>query len=93
MSPQKTYYAFTCCKLHALTNDKTGSNLPRDLCKAGWKFAKTVTLGPNEKSRIGLHVQKSLADIEMQGYHIVENKVAVTGKVVPPDAGPSRPDR
>jgi hypothetical protein len=92
MSTQKTYYAFTCDKLHALTNDQTGSNLPKDLCKAGWKFSKTVTLGPNEKSRIG-HVQKSLADIEIQGYHIVENKLAVTEKVVPPDGGLSRPGR
>ncbi len=92
-STPKTYYAFTCGKLKALTDDQTGGKLPKALCPAGWKFWKTVKIGPNEKSRIGLDVQKALIDIETHGYHIVEIKVAVTEKLVPPPSVPVKKRR
>ena len=67
------YFVFECSPdLYAITNDATGSNLPSDRCKAGWRFLRTITLSKGEKHRIVLNVTEALADIAAKGYHLVD---------------------
>jgi hypothetical protein len=57
--------------LFAVTNDRTGSNLPRSECPTGWAFEKSVDMchvGTAVGSRA--NASAAIADLSRSGYHI-----------------------
>jgi len=63
-------YVFRCGirRVWAITDPKDASKLPVDACKAGWIFHHTTRL-----DRLP-DLEKVLADIKRQGYHLTHNK-------------------
>ena len=78
-----TLYVFKCTSLKnrtGLTIDKTGANLPADLCKNGrWGFWKTIEINEGDPARIGVgSTEEILAAIEEKGYYINDTSITFT---------------
>ena len=68
--------------LFALTNDRSGANLPKADCPAGWEFAKSTEMTEGEVGGIAVDAKVAAADLEKTGYHLIyaKGKEAAVGK-------------
>ena len=68
--------------LFALTNDRSGANLPKTDCPAGWGFAKSTEMTEGEVGGIAVDAKVAAADLEKTGYHLIyaKGKEAAVGK-------------
>jgi hypothetical protein len=68
--------------LFALTNDRSGANLPKADCPAGWAFAKSTEMTEGEVGGIAVDANVAAADLEKTGYHLIyaRGKEAGAGK-------------
>ena len=57
--------------LFALTNDRSGANLPKADCPAGWGFAKSTEMTEGEVDGIAVDAKVAAADLEKTGYHLI----------------------
>jgi hypothetical protein len=61
--------------LFALTYDRSGANLPKTECPAGWGYDKTIDFArKNEFGGIPIKEAEASSDLEKSGYHIVRSK-------------------
>lgn len=73
------FYIFKCSKndVYGVTDQPTPSNLPVAACASGtWEAFKVVEESGNP--RIAFNEQVAKADIEKQGYHLLQAGVKTT---------------
>ena len=80
--PTETIYLFICgsgfkgAGLFALTRDRSGGNLPKAHCPAGWAFDKSIDAIERAVAGIAIDAKAALADIAKTGYHLLYVKGA-----------------
>ena len=60
--------------LFALTNDRSGANLPKADCPAGWGFDKSVEMIDGRVGGIVIDMKTAAAHLEKTGYHLIYAK-------------------
>ena len=67
-----TAYLFRCDDegLFAVSCDRSGANIPRNLCPEGWQMMKAFELGVHEPAPASINPEPIIRGLRSSGYYI-----------------------
>ncbi len=63
--------------IKGITSDKTGHNLPKDICQNGqWVYKEQIEINPNDPVKVGSPAPEVILDtIKEEGYVVLKREI------------------